>query len=120
MRILFIVCLSFINSTAFAEGSFNLLEDDCFNEWKHRGWVIGEDNTPATQVPTFVEGIKRICKVRADMFADNPDISPYIQGRLAEIAPYVFGADEASIESLVLKLEERRPGPQFSGTYMRD
>lgn len=120
MRTLVFVCLLVLTKTVMAGESFVNLADDCYNEWQHRGWVIGEDDTPAAEVPTFVEGIKKICAVRARMFAEDPTISPYIQARLAEIAPYVFSADEKTIESLVLKLKQRRPGPQFSGTYMQD
>ncbi len=99
---------------------FGSLPEDCYQEWKTRGWVIGEDNTPAHEIPLFASGIRRMCDVRARMFADNPDISPYIQGRLAELAPYVFSGTEADMESLILKLDQRRPGHQFSGSFMHD
>lgn len=97
-----------------------LLEKDCFNEWKTRQWVLGEDKTPAYQVPRFAEGIKQICETRARLFKTNPDISPYIQGRIAELAPYIFSGDNKNYESLIRKIEERPSKPQFSGAYMRD
>jgi hypothetical protein len=103
-----------------AEPMFGLLADDCFNEWKTRGWVIGEDNTPAHEVERFATGIRKICEVRSQMFVEDPEISPYIQGRLAELAPYVFSGDEEAIRTLVSKLKQRRPGHQFSGSFMRD
>lgn len=114
--------LAMISSTtqANADEMFGSLEQDCYQEWKARGWVIGEDNTPAHLVPRFDAGIKKICMVRSQLFASDPEISPYIQGRLPELAPYIFGADETAIESLIIKLKQRRPGPDYSGTFMRD
>jgi hypothetical protein len=96
------------------------LSADCYQEWQSRGWVIGEDNTPAYEVPRFANGIKKMCETRADMHSESADISPYIQGRLAELVPYLFAGDEAAMRSLVKKLQQRRPGPDFSGAFMRD
>lgn len=96
------------------------LADDCFNEWKSRGWVIGEDKTPAYKVPRFKAGIKKVCEVRSRLFEEDPTVSPYIQARLAELAPYLFSGDEAAIEELIIKLKTRRPGPAYSGAFMRD
>lgn len=96
------------------------LSADCYQEWQSRGWVIGEDNTPAHEVPRFAQGIKKMCETRADMHGENADISPYIQGRIAELAPYLFAGDEAAMRSLIKKLQQRRPGPDFSGAFMRD
>jgi hypothetical protein len=96
------------------------LSADCYQEWQSRGWVIGEDNTPAHEVPRFAQGIKKMCETRADMHGENADISPYIQGRIAELAPYLFAGDEGALRSLIKKLQQRRPGPDFSGAFMRD
>ncbi|WP_438969839.1 hypothetical protein [Methylophaga sp.] len=107
-------------SLTISAKDLGLLEEDCFNEWKTRHWVLGEDKTPAHQVPRFAAGIKQICETRVRLFKMNSDISPYIQGRLAEVAPYVFSADQQSIEALIMKLEDRPSGPRFSGSTMRD
>ena len=114
------ICLTLINLPASAEPAFGSLADDCFNEWKTRGWVIGEDNTPAYEVERFADGIRKICEIRSQMFVDGPETSPYIQGRLAELAPYVFSADDKAIRTLIVKLKQRRPGHQFSGSFMQD
>lgn len=103
-----------------AQDSLPDLSADCYQEWQSRRWVIGEDNTPAHEVPRFAQGIKKMCETRADMHSENADISPYIQGRLAELAPYVFAGDEAAMRGLIKKLQQRRPGPDFSGAFMRD
>lgn len=113
-------CLMLINTAAIAEPAFGSLADDCFSEWKTRGWVIGEDNTPAHEVERFANGIRKICEVRSQMFIEDPEISPYIQGRLAELAPYVFSADESAVRTLILKLQQRPAGHQFSGSFMQD
>lgn len=103
-----------------AEPAFGSLANDCYNEWKTRGWVLGEDNTLAHDVERFANGIRKICEIRSQMFVEDTEISPYIQGRLAELAPYVFSGDEQAIRMLITKLNQRRPGPQFSGSFMHD
>lgn len=103
-----------------AEPAFGSLAKDCYNEWKTRGWVLGEDNTPAHDVERFANGIRKICEIRSQMFVEDTEISPYIQGRLAELAPYVFSGDEQAIRMLITKLNQRRPGHQFSGSFMHD
>lgn len=103
-----------------AEPAFGSLANDCYNEWKTRGWVLGEDNTPAHDVERFANGIRKICEIRSQMFVEDTDISPYIQGRLAELAPYVFSGNEQAIRMLITKLKQRRPGHQFSGSFMHD
>ena len=109
-----------ISLSAHAADGFGSLSHDCYQEWKSRGWVIGEDKTPAHQIPLFASGIRKMCTVRARLFVDNPAISPYIEGRLPELAPYLFSGTEADMESLILKLEQRRPGHRFSGHFMHD
>lgn len=116
----FLLAIIFSMPQVNAGEMFGSLEQDCYQEWKSRGWVIGEDNTPAHLVPRFDEGIKKICKARSQMFASDPDISPYIQGRIAELAPYIFGGDQAAIETLIIKMKQRRLDPGYSGAFMRD
>lgn len=113
------VCFSFLYHSVSAN-ELGLLEEDCFNEWKTRQWVLGEDKTLAYQVPRFAEGIKQLCETRVRLFKSNPDISPYIQGRMAELAPYIFSGDSKAYESLIMKIEEQPSTPRFSGAYMRD
>jgi hypothetical protein len=122
MRVLLGLAVLFplLGQTSQANDNFGSLADDCYREWQLRGWVIGEDRTPAAQVPRFAEGVRKICQKRSELYQDDPEISPYIQGRLPELAPYVFSADDTAIEQFIIKLQERRPGPQFSGTYMQD
>lgn len=101
------------------DGEMNLIED-CYSEWKSRGWVVGEDETPANELPQFAAGVRKVCEIRSRLYEDDPSISPYIQARLPELAPYLFSADEKAIEQLVRKLQTRRPGQSYSGSFMRD
>lgn len=114
-----LILLNF-SSTAVAENSLGTFADDCYQEWTMRGWTIGEDNTPASELEPFAKGIQRICRLRSELHSKDPAISPYIQGRMAEIAPYVFSDDDASIKHYILKLKDRRPGPAYSGTFLSD
>lgn len=61
---------------------------DCYQEWQSRGWTLGEDRRPADSVAGFRDGIMRICEARTELFLQDQDISPYIQGRLRDLAPY--------------------------------
>lgn len=108
------------SSSLMAENTMYTLAEDCYQEWSMRGWTIGEDQTPAAELKPFSEGIQRICKLRSQLHAEDDSISPYIEGRLAEIAPYVFTSDEESIKHYILKLNERRPGPTYSGSFLSD
>ncbi len=120
LSLLGLILTYFFSSPAFSfDGEMNL-EQDCYNEWKSRAWVIGEDQTPAHQVPRFSAGIKKVCSIRSRLYENDPSVSPYIQARLPELAPYLFSGDDAAIEQLIMKLRQRRPGPAYSGAFMRD
>lgn len=108
------------SSLLIADNGLGTLADDCYREWSTRGWTIGEDQTPAVQVPRFSEGIKRVCELRSVLHADDKTISPYIQGRLADIAPYVFINDDEVLKQYIVKLKDRDPGPVYSGTFLSD
>lgn len=114
-----VVLLNLTPPAAAGEQGISLVQD-CFNEWKSRAWVIGEDNIPAHEVPKFAEGIRKVCQIRSQMYDDDPSVSPYIQGRLAELAPYLFSGDDEAIKQLIKKLQTRRPGQSYSGSFMRD
>lgn len=114
-----VVMLNLIAPASALDAEISLVED-CFNEWKTRAWVIGEDKTLAHEVPKFAEGIRKVCRIRSQMYDDDPSVSPYIQGRLPELAPYLFSGDEEAIRQLIKKLQTRRPGPSYSGAFMRD
>ena len=87
---------------------------DCYQEWQSRGWTLGEDRRPADNVAGFREGIMRICEARTELFLQDQDISPYIQGRLRDLAPYVFTATKEDIKQRILQVKDRTDYPMGS------
>lgn len=82
------------------------LANDCYQEWHTRGWTIGEDGTPAADLANFRSGIELICQVRAELFNENADISPYIQESMREVAPFILTANKADIREHILRVQK--------------
>ena len=82
------------------------LVKDCYQEWQARGWTIGEDGTPAADLANFRSGIELICEVRAELFSEDTEISPYIQESMREIAPFILTANEADIRDYIISIEK--------------
>lgn len=82
------------------------LMKDCYQEWQTREWTLGEDRQPAESVIGFRNGIMRICEARTELFLQGEDVSPYIQGQLRDLAPYVFTAGKEEIKQRILQVEE--------------
>lgn len=91
------------------------LSKDCYQEWQSRGWTLGEDRRPADEIQGFREGIMRICEVRTELFLQGADVSPYIQGRLRDLAPYIFTADKDDIKKRILEVNDYTAYPEGSG-----
>ncbi|MDO8825432.1 hypothetical protein [Methylophaga sp.] len=87
---------------------------DCYQEWQSRGWTLGEDQRLADEVENFRNGIIRICEVRAELFLQGENISPYIQGRLRDLAPYIFTADKEDIKQRILMVNGQMSYPGAS------
>lgn len=88
------------------EAPAQYLAKDCYQEWQTRGWTIGEDGTPAADLANFRSGIELICQVRAELFSENAEISPYIQESMREIAPFILTANKADIRDYILGIEK--------------
>lgn len=82
------------------------LANDCYQEWQTRGWTIGEDGTPAADLANFRSGIELICQVRAELFNENADISPYIQESMREVAPFILTANKSDIREHILRVQK--------------
>lgn len=91
------------------------LINDCYQEWQSRGWTLGEDQRLADDVENFRNGIIMICEVRAELFLQGETISPYIQGRLRDLAPYIFTANKEDIKQRILLLNGQMSYPGGSG-----
>lgn len=89
-----------------AEMAAQHLAKDCYQEWQSRGWTIGEDGTPAADLANFRSGIELICQVRAELFRENTEISPYIQETMREIAPFILTANKADIRDYIISIEK--------------
>jgi hypothetical protein len=53
----------------------------------------------------------RICEVRTELFLEDQEISPYIQGGLRELAPYVFTATKEDMKQRILQVKDRTGYP---------
>ncbi len=84
------------------------LADDCYQAWHSQNWRIGENATPASDLTAFRESIKKICELRAEMFAEGEDISPFIQGNLRQVAPLVFKGDESDFRAHIRQISSDR------------
>ena len=84
----------------------SLLVQDCYQEWLSRGWTVGEDETLASDLENFRDGIVLFCEVRSELFTENKDISPYIQETMREIAPFVLTASKEDIRAYILMIED--------------
>jgi len=82
------------------------LANDCYQEWQTRGWTIGEDGTPAADLANFRSGIELICQVRAELFNENTEISPYIQESMREVAPFILTANKTDIRQHILRIQK--------------
>lgn len=91
------------------------LVTDCHQEWQSRGWTLGEDQRPAKDIQGFSDGIMRICEVRTELFLQGEDVSPYIRGRLRDLAPYVFTANKEDIKQRILQMSNQTCYPGGSG-----
>ena len=93
-------------NAGISEVPVSQLAKDCYQEWQSRGWTIGEDGTPAADMENFRNGIELICEVRAELFGENAEISPYIQESMREVAPFILTASKADIREYILMVQE--------------
>lgn len=100
----FMLSACLLAAPVYAGFSDRNMADDCYQAWQSQNWRIGENATPATKLTAFRESIKKICQLRAEMFAEGEDISPFIQGNLRQVAPLVFKGDEADFRAHIRQI----------------
>lgn len=117
MKTLIVISILVFSSPLIAADmqSEQSLITDCYQEWQSRGWTLGEDRRPADEIQGFREGIMRICEVRTELFLQGEDVSPYIQGRLRDLAPYIFTANKENIKQRILQLSGQTGYPNGAG-----
>ncbi|MCB2427502.1 hypothetical protein [Methylophaga pinxianii] len=72
----------------------------CFENWKEQQWTMGETNLPAIENLAFSEGIRKICRARAELYAEGYDIYPFITDTMQrEVYALVFSANVEDIKS---------------------
>lgn len=76
------------------------LTEWCFDHWKEQQWTMGESDLPAVDNLAFSEGIRKVCRARAELYAEGYEIYPFITDTMQrEIYALVFSADVEDIKS---------------------
>jgi|TARA_R100000353_G_scaffold175084_2_gene144511 hypothetical protein len=83
------------------------LTDWCFQHWTEQQWTLGETNLPAVENQSFAEGIRKVCRARAELYAEGYEIYPFITDTMQrEIYALVFSA---SVEDIKSHLKQHLP-----------
>lgn len=76
------------------------LTEWCFEHWKDQQWTMGESDLAAVDNLAFSEGIRKVCRARAELYAEGYEIYPFITDTMQrEIYALVFSADVEDIKS---------------------
>ena len=76
------------------------LSDWCYQHWKEQQWTMGESGLPAVENLAFSEGIRKVCRARAELYAEGYEIYPFITDTMKrEVYALVFSADVEDIKS---------------------
>ncbi|HDY84827.1 MAG TPA: hypothetical protein ENH74_03975 [Methylophaga sp.] len=68
-----------------------LLADNCFQKWKTYDWTLGDSGALAVNHAGFTNGIKNICRAKAELFFEGYKLNPFVlPDSQAEIFPIVF------------------------------
>lgn len=105
--LLLTVCLAFV---ACAEDAPETLENQidpvdqlakwCYADWQQKDWKMGDSAVLAKDNPAFSEGIQKVCRARAELYAEGYDLYPFIaDDAQREIYAMVFSASVADIKS---------------------
>lgn len=79
----------------------------CFDHWKEQQWTMGESGLPAVDNQAFSEGIQKVCRARAELYAEGYEIYPFITDTMQrEIYALVFSA---SVDDIKSHLKEHLP-----------
>lgn len=79
----------------------------CFEHWKGQQWTMGESDLPAVDNLAFSEGIHKVCRARAELYAEGYEIYPFITNTMQrETYALVFSA---SVEDIKSHLKQHLP-----------
>jgi|GEM_PF-906132 len=78
-------------SASAANRHITQLSHVCHTSWQQYDWRIGEQGSLARDSVAFSDGIKRICRARAELFFEGYELSPFISPDAQHaIFPIVF------------------------------
>jgi hypothetical protein len=85
-----------------AEEKIFTLAKACHTKWQSLGWKIGQQNTLAKANPAFNDGIKNICRARAELFFEGYELTPFIApDSQSQVFPIVFRYDVEEIKAQI-------------------
>jgi len=88
--------------TTIPEQKIVELADACHQQWQSFDWLIGQTNISAQDNPAFSQGIRNICRARAELFFEGYELSPFIAAdSQSQVFPIVFRADVEEIKAQI-------------------
>ncbi|MDT8311401.1 MAG: hypothetical protein RQ732_08165 [Methylophaga sp.] len=76
------------------------LTDWCYADWQQKDWKMGDSQVLAKDNAAFSEGIHKVCRARAELYAEGYEIYPFIDNDAQrEIYVLVFSASVEEIKS---------------------
>ena len=75
------------------------LTDWCYADWQQKDWKMGDSQVLAEDNVAFSDGIRKVCRARAELYAEGYEIYPFIaDDAQREIYALVFSASVAEIK----------------------
>ncbi|MEX1199870.1 MAG: hypothetical protein WEB02_03680 [Methylophaga sp.] len=109
-RLKLLLIMFCVSLAACAEEAADTLEDKvdpvqqlsewCYADWQQKDWKMGESQVLAKDNEAFSEGIRKVCRARAELYAEGYEIYPFIaDDAQREIYTMIFSATVAEIKS---------------------
>ncbi|HET8807553.1 MAG TPA: hypothetical protein VFM76_04175 [Methylophaga sp.] len=86
------------------------LTDWCYADWQQKDWKMGDSQVLAKDNAAFSQGIRKVCRARAELYAEGYEIYPFIgNDTQREIYAMVFSS---SVEEIKSHIREYLPALQ--------
>ncbi|MDX1572626.1 MAG: hypothetical protein R3341_01275 [Methylophaga sp.] len=83
------------------------LTEWCHADWQQKNWKMGDSQVLARNNEAFSDGIYKVCRARAELYAEGYEIYPFIaDDAQREIYVMVFSA---SVEEIKSHIREHLP-----------
>lgn len=110
LRLKFLLIMLCLSLTACAEEATETLENKvdpvqqltnwCYADWQQKDWKMGDSQVLAKDNVAFSDGIRKVCRARAELYAEGYEIYPFIaDDAQREIYALVFSASVAEIKA---------------------